>query len=308
MKVPNKKAIIISIISILLVTIGIRIHAYYSKLTMPNFELQIRNNNSIDKSSVSDLKTNFIFIKHFNALTKSVVSEILSKKNNLEKIIIVNDDIENDKDIYTIQDNVYVAKANSWHHLMKKFKLPKTNENRILIYNPRGILEFNFPIKGKNKWKILSKYEDSNQSVIRGNVEEICITIKKALVSFENGIYYFTQQLNSSCSCFKLFQKLENIGLEEANKIKLILIGEWRQIDTNNLLIERNSRVIIKKASEEINQVVDKWKRQTNRNDFNLIGIKIEERVEIFPLLDLRDYYAWNDFEKKMLDEMILKI
>jgi len=306
-KVANRKAIIISAVSILLITIGIRIHTYYSKLTMPKFEFQIGNISSIDKSNVSDFKTTFIFIKHFNALTKSVVSEILKKKDKSEKIIIINDDLENDKVIDTRQVNVYVTKANSWYQLIKKFKLPMTNENRILIYDIEGILKFNSPIKGKNKWNILSEFGDSSKNVIKGNVEEICITVRKALASFENGIYYFTQQLNSSCACFELFQELENIGLKEAKKIKLILIGDWSQIDTNNLLAERNSRVIIKRASEEINHVVDKWKRQTKRDDFNLIGMKIENSVDVFPILDLKDYHAWDDFAKKMLNEMILK-
>lgn len=293
----KKTLIVLVVLFITLVITGLRIGTLYSNLTMPSFKLQLNDGNFIENKSVLGFRTSFIFITYLNSYSYSMLRELILIKSDSDKIIIINKDLNNN--IKTSKkENIYLVQADSWDQLKSEFKIPNSEENMILVYNSNAELEQSFNLRGIAKRKILQyfkKYDENN----KGNIKDLCSNIESALKKSQNGYYYFTDNLFSSCTCFDIFLDIENICFKRDDKLNLYLIGKWKQADIDNVLKERNYRVNIKKADSEIQKIFSNWNSEIRIPYFNFIVVKLDENISVFPILDNTDYKNWTNYKKK---------
>jgi hypothetical protein len=299
----RKKILITAIIFILLIIIRLRVYDLYSTNIMASFKLQLYDGTFIDNRDISGFRTSFIFIKKINAISNSIIKDVINNKTDLDKIIIINNDFKSNF-IEAPIENVFIVKP-SRQYLAKKLKFLNQNFNSIIIYNSKSELELYLPLKGKNKTKINMSYRNLKEELLKGNIQGLYSNIKKVMSNYENGYYYFTEILYSSCLCFRIYQDIENICYQKGNKLKLVLIGDWTHIEIENILKERNYRVIVERADEDINQNVRDWKNETHRKNFNLVVVKSNDILLTFPILDRIDYKIWNNFKEQ--SNLVLK-
>jgi len=86
--------------------------------------------------------------------------------------------------------------------------------------------------------------------------------------------------------------------LKRGNRLRLLLIGEFSEIDVENFNKEEAGRVIIIKPTFEINRLVDEWRREVQILDFNVIIFLNKANLRVMPLIDSSDYQEWLKFKR----------
>jgi hypothetical protein len=237
-------------------------------------------------------------IKKVNSVSYDTIKKIESNMENPIKVLIIFDGKE--KLIIDIKNtNTRFLEVTSWNYINKLFFLSGESDNLVFFYDNSGYLENVYSLKAKNIDKIISKFSGSNAFEIKGNVNKINEKIVKFMSYKKNGYYYFTTRLLSSCACMQIYEDLENYSYEIGEKLKLVLLGDWNEKDENNILFERNYRIEIFRGVEEINRTVSNWQTETQRRDFNLMGVKKNDKTELFTILDDKDYDILNDYLEK---------
>jgi hypothetical protein len=221
------------------------------------------------------------------------------------KVLIIFD--EKDKLATDINNpNTRFLKVNSWNNIDKLFRLSGEYDNLAFLYDNSGYLENIYSMRTKNIEKIISEFASSNAFEIKGNINKIIEKIVQFMSYRKNGYYYFTTQLKSSCACIQIYEDLENYSYKIGEKLKLVLLGDWNEKDENNILFERSHRIEIFRGVEEINRAVFSWQIETRGRNFNLMGVKKNDKIELFPMLDNNDYDAINDYMEKNIRARVL--
>jgi len=297
-RLSKNKRRIMFIVLILVSIISIRIYLFNLHNKLPKFHIKAPNGELINSDTFSGYPTCIVMIKKVNSVSYDTIKKIESNMENPIKVLIIFDGKE--KLIIDIKNtNTRFLEVTSWNYINKLFFLSGESDNLVFFYDNSGYLENVYSLKAKNIDKIISKFSGSNAFEIKGNVNKINEKIVKFMSYKKNGYYYFTTRLLSSCACMQIYEDLENYSYEIGEKLKLVLLGDWNEKDENNILFERNYRIEIFRGVEEINRTVSNWQTETQRRDFNLMGVKKNDKTELFTILDDKDYDILNDYLEK---------
>lgn len=301
----NIVSIILCIICIILCMI--RINTIYTNKEIPDFSIELKNNEIISKTDLKGFDTRILFISHLNAITQSVIKETIEKHNPLinRTLILYYNNINKIDELK--KNGIYYHKITNKNEINNMFNIENDSENQVIIYNSKGFLKEKFNIDGFNKFKITRSYRNYDGKK-RGNIEFISKNILNILLqNNKNGVYYITNRLNSSCQAFKVFTDLENELFKRKRKLIVKLSGNWNDLDIRNFKIERNNRTRIEKVQKKIENIITEWKINTKSSVFVLVVIKIKDNSFTFPLYDENDYKKWYYFRKNNFNNIIAK-
>jgi len=293
-----KKRIFLIIAVSIIVILVIRLYNWKNRISLPLFEIKTIEGRVLSKRDIAGSKICFLYVEKINALVKSTINDLMRERSR-SQIFILNKELKSGIP-YSLPKDIHFVEKRSLYKIISQVAT-HSFKNWILVYNPASQLEISLPIKGKYKRRIVGSVRESDNPIIRGNLLPIYSRIKEYITNNPNNIYFFTEQLNSSCICFDTYRKLEAFALNKGKKLKLVLFGMWEKYEIENLIKERDHNIEIEKANGYLELVYKKWKEETKRNDFNWGGIKLDDRVELFPLLDTQDIITWANFKENFI-------
>ncbi len=94
---------------------------------------------------------------------------------------------------------------------------------------------------------------------------------------------------------------VEDIANSRKVHFELILTENPSQTEMDNIRKERALRVDVSKASENLQNAINEWQRQTNRNDMNLLIVKKDDFIKSFPILDPSDVEILEAHKEQLL-------
>jgi hypothetical protein len=139
----------------------------------------------------------------------------------------------------------------------------------------------------------LEQLTEPNGKGRTGVVPAILNQVQQEISERQDGIYYITQDICSTCFPFNVFVDIEQFARETGETLELILLGHWSKRDVDNLLVERNQLPRITLASDTLNALVSGWSEATGRHDFNLVVVKSTNVYFVLPLLSPGDEKQW---------------
>ncbi|MFH0988732.1 MAG: hypothetical protein V1799_01810 [bacterium] len=298
-----KKKIIILTSLLIMSIVSLRLYSYYYRNSLPNIRLTDVHGQTIKMFIFDHKYCSFFLIQTTNYFIKTFFKDInkFNLTTNQKLIFFIN---ANDTINTKSSQNIFVFRLDNdkWKHLRSYFYSVKEVENVYLSYNQNGDLESILPIEPINKEKIIRNIEkntmySNNDSLLNSMINKI----KRYAFYQEDGFYYYVSFFSPNCICYNTFKDIERILKENKRKLRVKLLGNWSDIDVQNLTEERNHDIFADLAQKEISILYDEWEQNTARNDFNLILIKNKFDIIIFPLIKDEDYKSWNDFKKNGL-------
>lgn len=97
---------------------------------------------------------------------------------------------------------------------------------------------------------------------------------------------------------------MEDFILKRESQLKFVYCSDISDNNINNMNIERKNRTKIRKWNNKEKRIIKNWIHETNRDDFNLIYLKIKGENYIFPLLSTKDYREWYKFKNNELNKL----
>jgi len=293
----NKRIFLIVGVLIIVVLV-IRLRNWKISTSLPPFEIKTIEGKILSKRDIVGFKVYFFYVEKINSLVKSTINDLISERKG-SQVFILNKELKNIVR-ESLPEDIHFVEKESLFKIISQVA-PYNLENWLFVYDPSLHLEISLPIKGKYKRRIVDSVSESNNLLIRGNLVPIYSRIKEYIINNPCNIYFFTEQLNSSCTCFNVYKELEAFTLQKEKKLKLVLFGRWERHEIENLIKERDYNIEIEKANIHLELVYKKWKEETKRNDFNCAGIKLDDRIELFPLLDTQDIFTWRKFRENFI-------
>jgi len=298
--IQHKRFLALGILFIFAIMISQKWRTIYLQNRLPISGYKTTESISLEKKDISDYFTRILIINKLNSFTISIIEELFQIHNEaLDRLIIFHTD-NFDKIPAPQKNGIFFINEFNKKLLMNKLRIKEQEINWVLFYE-RGFLKQKILLKSVNKKEIIQ----SRSMPKRGDFRKISLALEKVMSECRPGIYYFSQHLISSCACYREFEFLENILLDSGNKLRLIVIGEFSDLDIENFQKEKNYRIIVEKSGVNISDLVHDWNVDTNRWDFNFIVIKTEKRIYIFPLIDSVDYQRWLRFKENSLHTII---
>ena len=296
----HKKFLVFGILFIFAILITQKWRRIYLQNRLPSLNYNTIENTSLERKDISDYFTRILIINNFNAFTISTIKELFQIHNEaLDRLIIFHTG-DFDKIPTPKKGGIFFIKEFNRKLLLDKLSIKEPETNWVLFYE-RGFLKQKILFHSSDKRIIIP----SRPMPKRGDFEKINLALEKIMSKTRPGVYYFSQHLVSSCACYGEFEFLENLLFDGGFKLRLIVIGDFTDLDIDNFHKERSYRIVGEKSGENISKLVHDWNVDTNRWDFNFIVIKAKERIYIFPLIDGSDYKRWLRFKENSLHTII---
>ena len=291
----HKKWITAIILVSVLVIIAIKWRSDYNIKKLPYFDFKTVDSKNLKSRDLYQSSVNILLIHHVNSFTLAYIRTLIqaSQGDPRRLVIFCADQFllgQNEKATRT-----HIIKDFNAAQICNLFHLPKPKDNWILMYD-RGFLVFRAIFNGSIVRKL-----GLTQAVVApqlGRDNNIAEEVARLLSSYKPGVYFCAQRLVTSCACYAAFEFLMEELLKGGDRLRLLLIGEFSEIDVENFDKEEAGRIVIMKPNPEINQLVDAWRREVQILDFNAIIFLNKTSLRVMPLIDAGDYRKWLRFKE----------
>lgn len=98
------------------------------------------------------------------------------------------------------------------------------------------------------------------------------------------GLYYICENLCADCFPFSVYETLERLAYENGQSIKLVLVGDWSEIDLTNLSIERAGRATISLADMGIRDLFEEFQDEASNAYSSVVVLNCADGIEAFSL------------------------
>lgn len=288
-----KNYFILLCISLLIVITGIRLRLLHSEKIMLKFIINLNNNTIINQNDFIGFNTKIILLNKVDAISFALINYISKyPNNNNEKILIIS---MNNIDI-TCNNQLLIVTVDStlrMTNIFNKFKLSPKAKNIILAFNEAGLIERTYSIRDYFQL-ILNRLPP--KIGLKFNLEDITPAINKEFQNYQNGIYYITNNICSSCQQIKIYEYLEKMLISRGKKLSIVLSDNWEKMDLENLIKERNMNISAILASISLQKEINTWKKNCSIVNFAFVVIKSNDSILTFPMYDYNDYKKWKKY------------
>lgn len=297
---PRQKALLVIMISLVILII-LRIALFYRNIRMPNIHYKTNVGAVIERKSFQGFRVGILFINSTNSIALGLLDHLKKTKNRSYKFIIFCQDlIMHDK--VSQMKNFCPVREYDRKQILKEFHLSQKIDNIIMIYDNNLELADEIPIKPKYFSNILSNFADDTEFL--GNkkkVFDICSRLSYEFKKLDDGNYFFTNKLFSSCGCFRVYEEYEHLCELKGDKLRLILVGNWGDVDMQNISKERDKKILVERANGNINKIIDEIGKGSSNLSVNIIVGKRNNNTYILPLTDSADLDKWASYKKTLL-------
>jgi len=296
-----RKWVTASAMGLLLAITIIRWRSDYINKRLPEFAFKTVDYTDLKSADLDNCFVNILILHRVNAFVSSYMKALLqaSNKNSKRLVIFCMDDL----DFKQIEKRTgtYIINNYNVKQIVNLFHLPMSKDNWVLQYD-KGFL-VNRAIFNKGIVSKLGLNQDDAPQGERGN--NVSAEIAALLAAYEPGVYFCTQRLVTSCVCYEAFEFLKDELIKRGSRLRLLLIGEYNDLDVENFTKEEGGRAVVLRPNLDINSLVDGWGSKTQRMDLNIIIFLTKANRKVLPLINTSDYQSWLRFRRNEFQNVI---
>lgn len=289
-----KKFKYIILIFFLIITFFIVNDFQRRKLFLPNLDLHLAYPR-IDVQKFNNQNKNILLINKNTSFIKDVINFISTSaiiNDNATTIIIIKAKYGL---LYDDFQNIKILTVNRIDSISNLFNLD-SNKNWFLSYDKNNFLHGSFEINGKFYRNIIQKFSAEHSFHLDNSFTELVNSMFKIK---NNGHYLLVNKFKPDCVCYEENMRLEQLLKNKNERLKIILIGDWKPNEINNIKLEKSELSDVNYDTDITNELKLK-KYPLNDIYINTIIIKNSDSIKIFPLYDYKTLIAWRNFLKTM--------
>jgi hypothetical protein len=299
--IEHRKLVTAGTIIFVLIVSAIRWRSNYTNRRLPDFASGIVDNANLATRDFDKGLVNILIVQRINAFALSYIRVLHNASQDDHKRLLIFCSDELSLQDYGRTAGTHIFMVDDVRRMGDLFHLPKSKDNWILQYN-NGVLA----LRARFNSSIVRKLGFNQAAATQGRRgNDVSSDIADILGAYEDGVYYCAQRLVASCACYEAFEFLKNELAERGNRLRLLLIGDFNDIDIENFNKEEAGRAIIIRPNADINNLGEKWEREAKGLDLTVIVFKNMTISRVFPLIDARDYQSWHRFERNEFQDVI---